>query len=72
MLPPTLIIRAASHTAPGRAQPVGTYAHTDPVFDRLAAREIELGAATPGQVQDLQLTLEYCKRRSKNRPYDAV
>ena len=28
------------------------------MFDRLAAGEVELGAAVPGQVEDLQLALE--------------
>src|ERR1035437_1665268 len=39
-------------------QPYRTSAHTDPVFDCLTASEIELGAAMPGQVEDLQFALE--------------
>jgi hypothetical protein len=42
----------------GQLQPDGTSPHTDPVFDCLTACEIELGAAVPGQVEDLQFTLE--------------
>ena len=43
---------------PRQLQPHRASSHADPVFDRLAAGEIEIGAAMPGQVQDLDLTLE--------------
>jgi hypothetical protein len=40
-----------------RIFPDRTSAHADPVLDRLAAGEIELGAAMPGQIQDFQLQM---------------